>query len=368
MKPNMEIENPVARAHDLLSRAVEAKRFPGGSHLVVDAEGVRHRWQGGVADVSTRAPVDAGTLFMINSTTKVITAVAVMQLVERGKVNLDSPVRKYVPAIPYGDDLLVRHLLNYSGGVPNPLPTRWFHPYSAHQEHDERAVLAGVLESNEELEFTPGEKYLYSNLGWWLLGALVESASGQAFETYIDENIRAPLGLDEADLTFLPDDTTRMARGHHRKARLFTLILWFMTDSAIWGTAVAGWSRFVHLLHNGNAYGGLYATGDALAAFAQDMLRPEPVLMSPKTREMMFKGQRANDGSDLGTTLGWTHGSTVGTRWYSKPGGGAGFHGNVRIYPDRGIATVLLLNVTEVSESPIQEFTDAVNGSFLGLQ
>ena len=142
-----------------------------------------------------------------------------MQLVERGAVSLDKPVRSYLPSVPYDDALLVRHLLAYTGGVPNPLPTRWLHRRAVHNNHDEAAALAAVLADNDALKFTPGEKYLYSNLGYWLLGEIVEAVSGQDIADYFAEQIAKPLGVATADLAFAVNDERRVARGHQRNLR-----------------------------------------------------------------------------------------------------------------------------------------------------
>lgn len=361
---------------------------------MVGEEGIRHCWQGGIADVllgeeanDENNAVDARTtLFMVNSTTKVFTAVAVLQLVERGKLSLDAPIRPILTPstrIPYSDDLSVRHLLNYSGGVPNPTPTRWFHLSSEHEDYIDHAILARVLEENPNLAFPPGEKYLYSNLGWWILGALIEEVTGQDLKSYFAENIQNPLGVAPGELSFsVPDsDSTEengrhlfLARGHQRRFQLLTPILWFMSDRKIWDrhSEDGVWSCFAKpLYHNGKAYGGLFATAHALAEFMRDMLRPNPILLTSDTRDLMFTKQIANDGTtELGTTLGWRCGSmaTAGNGrvdYLSKPGGGPGFHSNVRIYPDRRIATILLVNETQLNEGPIQELSDLVDGPFL---
>lgn len=362
-------------SHELLSHALATKQFSGAVHLVVDAtEGIRHCWQGGVAGV--RVPtqhhpssVDVDTLFMINSTTKVLTAVAVLQLVEKKLVSLDASVQDYVPlARSYGEDLTVRHLLNYSGGVPNPVPTRWFH--LASEDFSESEALAKAVEENPDLKFEAGTKFLYSNLGYWLLGSVIEAVSGQALEIYFAENIRKPLNIAPDDLSFSVDEgnVQKLARGHQRKAQLLTLVLWLMTDKKIWDQPEAGWSCFQKpLYHDGKAYGGLFATAGALSVFLQDMLRPDPVLLSAETRDLMFTKQTSTDGTtELGTTLGWMHGTADdGVFFLSKPGGGPGFFSNIRLYPEQGFGTILLANETQVSEAPIQTLSDTVDGPLL---
>jgi CubicO group peptidase (beta-lactamase class C family) len=338
--------------------------------------------------------IDDSTLFMINSTTKIFTTVSVLQLVQRGKLSLDDSVIQYVPmAASYGPELRVRHLLNYSGGVPNPIPTKWFHLPRPNDDtsantKEERDLLQKVLEQNPQLQFPPGTKYLYSNLGWWLLGILIEEVSGLDLETYLDKNIRKPLGINPSELSFhvTSPSTVKLARGHQRKFQLLTLVLWLLGDRFIWDEPSSYWSRFqCPLYHNGKAYGGLFATPRALKLFVQDLLRPDPILLSVEMRNLMWSQQSTDNNNDgtttntpLGTTLGWMHDSMSLPRspaviskqeespednipYFSKPGGGPGFFSNLRIYPKHGIATILLVNATQISEAPIQNFSNQID-------
>ena len=141
-----------------------------------------------------------------------------------------------------------------------------------------------------------------------------------------------------------------------------------MTDKKIWDQPEAGWSCFQKpLYHDGKAYGGLFATAGALSVFLQDMLRPDPVLLSAEMRELMFTKQTSTDGTtELGTTFGWMHGTTDdGVFFLSKPGGGPGFFSNIRLYPEQGFGTILLANETQVSEAPIQTLSDTLDGPLL---
>ena len=105
---------------------------------------------------------------------KTITAVGVMQLVEAGRVGLDDPVERYVDSLPYGSSVTVRQLISHTSGIPNPIPLRWVHPEARHGSFDENAALATVLRDHQRLSFEPGTKYAYSNIGYWLLGKVVE--------------------------------------------------------------------------------------------------------------------------------------------------------------------------------------------------
>ncbi len=163
---------------------------------------------GGRATVDTHRPIDAHTAFNWASITKTMTAIAILQLRDRGLLSLDDPAVKYIPELrqvhdAYGsiDDLTIRHLLTHSAGFRNPTwpwecddgkdcdwepfePTRW-------------TQVAAMLPYTH-IAFKPGSRWSYSNPGYVFLGQIIECISGDDFEVYIDKNILKPLGMTES--------------------------------------------------------------------------------------------------------------------------------------------------------------------------
>jgi CubicO group peptidase (beta-lactamase class C family) len=101
------------------------------------------------------------------------------------------------------------------------------------------------------------------------------------------------------------------------------------------------------------------------AKFLQDMLREEPSLISAATKESFFGVQTDASGNLMPTTLGWHRGQLGDQVYYGKPGGGPGYNSNIRVYPKAGIATVYLSNKTELSEGPINAFSDLLDSEFM---
>jgi hypothetical protein len=97
----------------------------------------------------------------------------------------------------------------------------------------------------------------------------------------------------------------------------------------------------------------------------QDQLQPRPILFGAETKALFFSPQQNNRGQEIETTLGWHRGQVVGVPYYGKPGGGPGFCSNLRLYPDRSIATAWLVNETGISEEPINKLADALDRYFL---
>ena len=83
--------------------------------------------------------------------------------------------------LPYGRNVTVRQLIAHTSGIPNPIPLRWVHPAVGHGSFDEKATFRAVLRDHPRLSFEAGTKYAYSNIGYWLLGNVVERASGETF-------------------------------------------------------------------------------------------------------------------------------------------------------------------------------------------
>jgi len=165
------------RVRSTLFALAGPSKTPGVQYLVVNAHGVQFDYASGWADIQRQAPMAAGTTMMAYSMSKTITAVAVLQLVEAGRIGLDEPAERYVDAFPYGAKVTIRHLIAHLSGIPNPIHLRWVHPAARHASFDETAALAAVLHAHPRLSFEPGTKYAYSNIGYWLLGKVVESAS-----------------------------------------------------------------------------------------------------------------------------------------------------------------------------------------------
>jgi D-alanyl-D-alanine carboxypeptidase len=154
-------------------------RVPGLQYVVVDADGIVFEYAGGWADVANRKPMTPDSTLMAYSMTKTFTAVAILQLAEQGRLSLDDPIDRHLPAQLYGGHgITVRQLLMHTSGVPNPIPLRWVHLAEERDGFDEAAALDKVVRANPDLSFEPGRGYGYSNIGYWLLGRLVEVPQG----------------------------------------------------------------------------------------------------------------------------------------------------------------------------------------------
>ena len=147
----------------------------------------------GLADIENDVPATAETVYRIGSITKQFTAAAVMQLVEAGAIELDDPMTEYLPDYPMqGHVVTIRHLLTHTSGIKSYTGLEEWRPKIRLDLTDEELV---ALVRDEPFDFAPGERYLYNNSGFYLLGMIVAVASGEPYRDYLGTHIFEPLGL-----------------------------------------------------------------------------------------------------------------------------------------------------------------------------
>lgn len=184
--------------------ALAAREIPGAALVVVRDGRVIHSRGYGLADLSTGRPVTDSTPFVIGSTSKPLTAMAVLRLVATGAVTLDTPIVRYVPdlqfADPRGSAITLRHLLtNRSGMVVGYSGAAFATPPVQEPEALEAEIRrAAAL----PLLFAPGEGYAYSNRGWALAGYVVQRVSGMPIEAFMARELFEPLGMTGTTLAF----------------------------------------------------------------------------------------------------------------------------------------------------------------------
>ncbi|WP_256585170.1 MULTISPECIES: serine hydrolase [unclassified Pseudomonas] len=240
------------QAAQIVEGQISAGRIPGAVVLIGDATHVFYRQAFGQrATTPDPEPMTLSTEFDLASLTKVIaTTTAIMQLAETGRIDLDARVAQYWPAFAaFGKDpVTVRHLLAHTSGLLPDLPVRPLHP-------DREGVLSAI--AAQRLRSVPGERVIYSDLNFVVLGELVERITHRTLDAYCQAYIFGPLGM--RDTVFVPDPG-RAARSAPTLANKTGIRRGRVHDpTAEWMGGVSG-----------NA--GLFSTADDLARFAQMML------------------------------------------------------------------------------------------------
>ena len=208
---------------------VDKNEVAGVVTLVGSPDGVVSLEAIGRRDVEKDLPMRSDTLFRIASMTKPITAIGIMMLVDEGKLAVDDPVEKHLPefrgqmlvAEQSGDTvtlkkpsrpITLRDLLTHTSGLPGAPPPGLAELYAKRNHTLAEAVMAY---SQRPLNFEPGSKWAYCNVGIDTLGRVIEVVSGQPYETFLKERLFDPLGM--ADTTFYPSPATARAdRAHLR--------------------------------------------------------------------------------------------------------------------------------------------------------
>jgi serine beta-lactamase-like protein LACTB len=222
MLPVALLAQPAALAPEKIRRIEQAvatqmsrNSIPGVSIAI--AAGSQLRWAAGygMADLENFVPVTPLTEIRLGSISKPITAIAVMQLVERGKIDLDGEIQRYVPSFPKKQwPVTVRQLLGHLGGVR--------HYRGDDEEGSTRHYNTDRMEplkifAGDPLLFEPGTQYSYTTYGFNLLGAAVEMASGEKFLDYVQADIFRPAGMDH-----IRDDNTLAIIPHRARGYRLT--------------------------------------------------------------------------------------------------------------------------------------------------
>jgi CubicO group peptidase (beta-lactamase class C family) len=186
------------RAAAVVQRYVESDGFSGAVLVAVGGKPI-FRQGFGFADHERRIPNAPDTRFRIGSITKSFTSVAILQLVERGRIGLEDPVsRHYAKAPPSWATATIRHLLAQQTGIPSlsDTPGFWESWIKTHRTPEEGIDLI----RDAKLRFAPGSRFEYSNTNHHILGLVIEAASGQDYEATMQANVFAPLGMADTGL------------------------------------------------------------------------------------------------------------------------------------------------------------------------
>lgn len=179
---------------DKLLAAVYKPNETGATALIARKGTVIYKKALGMANLELDVPMQIDHVFRIGSISKQFTAVAILQLLEKGKLNLQDDIKKFIPDYPtHGYTITIEHLLNHTSGIKS---------YTDMNEWDDQvrrkdftpAALVDYFK-NQPMDFAPGTKWNYNNSGYFLLGYIIEKASGKTYPEYIIQNIFKPLGM-----------------------------------------------------------------------------------------------------------------------------------------------------------------------------
>ena len=276
----------------------------------------------GLADLEQHVVATPGTVYLIGSITKQFTAAAVLSLVEGGKLSLDAPLSTFFPDWPAASrDVTVRQLLNHTSGIKDYTGVpRWLRLMALPLPHDSMIALF----RDEPMDFAPGTDWRYDNSGYYLLGVIIEKASGQKYADYLARRLFEPLSLTSTRYCTSRSVVRDRAPGYNAKDGGFTNAAPINVDQAFAAGAICStvgdllaWTRALH-------------TGRVITPESYRMMTTPVPLPG---------GKAQNYGFGLGV------GTFSGHRVISHNGGINGFNSQMANYPDDSVIVAVLVNV-----------------------
>jgi CubicO group peptidase (beta-lactamase class C family) len=342
----------VAAIDSIADAPIKAGRAAGMSVAVVQgADTIRLRGYGS-ADLELEVPTPDRAVYEIGSVTKQFTAAAVYQLVEQGKLSLDDDITRFLPDYPMqGHRIPIRRLLNHTSGIKGytEIPAFWSSIAMRTLPRDSLVALF----ASQPFDFPPNDGMIYNNSAYFLLGLIIEKASGQPYERYVEERLFTPAGMRDSRYCSDQAIVKRRAKGYEfappapggapalRRAA-YLVHVWPYAAGSLCSTVrdLVIWTRALH----GTGRGGTVLGGDAYRRYV--------------TPDTLNNGHRLRYANGLMVT------EMGGRRIIGHGGGIYGYVSDLRYYPDQDLTIAVLIN-TAGPASPAQ-IADAIVDRVLG--
>jgi len=360
--------------HQRFEAEMKVHGIAGGASAIVQVHVPATEFFYGEARRDTHQAVDSGTAYNWASITKTMTAIAILQLRDRGRLSLDDPAARYIPELrqvhdAYGsvDDITIRHLLTHSAGFRNPTwpwdcddakdcdwqpfePTRW-------------AQVAAMLPYTH-VAFKPGTQWSYSNLGYVFLGQIIERISGDDFEVYIDKNILKPLGMTESYFDRAPYfleshvSGSYLRSGTTLKPQPFDFDTGITTSNSGLKAPITDMEKYARFLI-GDAGNPVYEVVLKRSSLEEAWTG---VLPATEPGQVPTAYTAGPNGAPPMMGLGFFVAKGDGHRSIYHDGDQGGFSSELFIAPDRGAALILAVNTTDTG-APASDATHAVSNT-----
>jgi CubicO group peptidase (beta-lactamase class C family) len=299
---------------DYMNAEFKVKEF-NGSVLVVQKGKTIYQKSFGMADREWSVPNTNQTKYRIGSVTKQFTAASILQLQEKGKLQLDDKLSKYFTDYPKGDSVTIHMLLNHTSGIKNYTDIPEFWPKAILPlSHDSMIALFKA----KPYDFSPGTRWSYSNSGYYLLGVIVEKVSGKNFVDYLQQEVINKVGLKNTSMDRLDSVLAYRAKGYDKNSR-------------------GGYSQAMFISMEGPySAGAMFSTPEDLVIWSKAL--HENKILSPASTAKMMTPYMNNYGYGLGIDSLKTH------KRVSHNGGIPGFVTHLAYYPADDVCVVAISN------------------------
>jgi serine beta-lactamase-like protein LACTB, mitochondrial len=304
-----------------LAQEMTRQTLPGLSIALAEDGQLRYAKALGLADLENNIPMSTQSRVRLASVAKPMTAVAILQLVEQGKVNLDAEIQTWLPNFPRKQwPVTPRLLLGHLAGIRS---------YRG-KELDSTIYYSNRLEplklfADDPLVAEPGTRYVYSSYGYNILGAIVETVAAQPFMTYLQEKVLRPAAAS----SIVADDTFAIIPN---RVRGYQLAEGKLENCGLTDTS------------NKIPGGGLLGTAQDIVRFALALSRGR--LLKAESLDAMYQPMKLKDGKQQGYGMGWTLGKLEGKTWRYHTGGQQGTSSFIGQFPEEDLQIAVLTNRT----------------------
>ena len=338
----------VKQIEELLSTYEEYGKF-NGSVLVSDQGKVIYKKGFGMANMEWDIPNQPNTKHRLGSITKQFTAMLILQLVEEGKLDLQAPITTYLPDYPKasGDIITTHHLLTHTSGIPNYTAFPKFMEDESRNPYTPEEFVKTF--SDKALDFTQGEKFSYSNSGYFLLGVLIEKLAGKSYEQMLQDKIFIPLSMNDSGYDNHGDILKNRATGYEKQGGDYV-------NSSYLDMSIP------------YAAGSIYSTVEDLYKWDQALYTTS---ILPKEYMTMYFKPHIPGFDNLHYAYGWIVGyakigkSTDSIYAMGHGGGINGFNTNISRTTSNNSLVVLLNNT---GRAPLNDMTKAILGIMHGKE
>jgi CubicO group peptidase (beta-lactamase class C family) len=309
---------------------------PGAALLIAEKGKVVYRKAFGMADLELNVPMKPEMVFEIGSMTKQMTAVAVLMLMEEGKLSLQDEITKYIPDYPVqGHKITIHHLLTHTSGIKSYTSMQEWQPLWRNDMTPEEMI---DLFKNQPMDFAPGEHYLYNNSAYFMLGYVIEKASGMSYGKFLKERIFEPLKMNNSYYGSHEQIIQGRASGYQKKEDFVNAEYLSLTQPY--------------------AAGSVMSNVDDLLTW--QMAVRDNKLVKNETIQLAFTDYRLNDGKPIHYGYGWGLNDINGSPTIEHSGGIFGYTTNGIWLPEEDVYVVMLTNRDDIGPGDISTRVAAI--------
>ncbi|HTD98525.1 MAG TPA: serine hydrolase domain-containing protein [Mucilaginibacter sp.] len=308
--------SPGEKTDKYIRLMMSKKHIPGLSVVILKKGQILKIQSYGLANIETRSPATAQTVYKLGSLSKQFIAAAVMLLEQSGKVNLDSPINAYLDSLPSAwQGIRVRNLLTHTSGLVRDAPD--FDPLKVRSLNEDIKAIYLL-----PLDFAPGAQWDYSNMNYYVLAAIIEKVTGANWAVWISKHVFDPSGMNQTRTCSIIDLIPHRADGYERTS--------------------AGWK-------NAEVWLALRPSGAFLSSIADlakwDCMFYSHTFLTETSKKQMWTAGKLNDGKNAHYGLGWFIDSVNNHLRVHHDGGVPGFRSDFERYPDDQFSVIVLTNV-----------------------